>query len=725
MSTKDLTYFKEKENLDGKKESILILDCHKCPQKEEYFFKSKKCIYCFLDTLFKNRDRKFDYISILWNEILITANQFNLLLDYFKTLKTIKRIYSKIKKTKNQICNYKEFSCKIFPNISSFFNFKDFEYYNPILIYNNCVKTLSNVEKILTNDPICKDCCDSIEISLKNILKVLTSLKIIQKLKIYNLDSETFKNYSNFYEYFFLRHSVLLNGTHNVHEIDMTPQKMIDTYYTGYNDIFKVFLSEKPHENEKIYRVEYFFKGNPQEDYFEKIIKDIYHDIEITELDKLVSLEKLIEFYKIEALKLLSSKYDLSNSLREKIGFLTSIKKLNLEKLFPLLSDDSIEEIFLDSPKDEIYINHQKHGRCRTKISFNSKEIERVKALIRLYSGKRLDFRNPIIKFVIKNKYFYCRFSIDVEPIQINNFALDIRKLNKNILTIQDLLKNKTIDSLIAAFLYFNILHRKNITVTGETDTGKTTLINSLDLLTSKDFRKIYVENIIESLNQFEFGKHQLKYRVDSLEESNIEKYSKSNQIKTLLHRTPDIIYLGEILTKEEAEAMFQCLAAGLRGFQTIHSKNVGSLLNRFLYHFKINRSCLNDLDLIILMKKRNNERKIVGVYEISQSPNSKNRLFNSIFEYNPQSNNWLLIKSLYDTNVLSDIKKYEDLPKANFELIIEIYQEIFDFLFRTNKIKNSELIEFFHRISYYSLDSIESLKLFWNRWKKNRSLNF
>ncbi|GAG06926.1 unnamed protein product, partial [marine sediment metagenome] len=261
----------------------------------------------------------------------------------------------------------------------------------------------------------------------------------------------------------------------------------------------------------------------------------------------------------------------------------------------------------------------QKFGRCRTKINLNLKEIERLKTMARLYSGKRLDYMNPSIKLVIKNQYFYCRFAIDVDPIQIHNFALDIRKLNKNIFTIQDLLKNGTLNPLMTAFLYCNLLRKTNITITGKTDTGKTTLINTLDLLTPKEFRKIYVENVTESLKQFEFGKHQLKYQVDSLEDYLTQRYSKSNIIKTLLHRTPDIIYLGEILTKEEAEAMFHCLAAGLKGFQTIHGNDIDSLMNRFLHHFKINESCLYDLDLIILMKKERNIRRVHSIYEIGE----------------------------------------------------------------------------------------------------------
>jgi len=722
MTLKNLTYFKERENFDGKKDLILILDCYNCSQEEKNFFKSKKCIQCFINTLFKYRNRKFNYISILWNELLIEANQINYFLDYFKVLKKIQRIYQKIEKNRSLNCKYREFKCKLLSN-SSVYNIKEYEWYDPIFIYNFFKKRLSSLDKKEIIDSSCQNCYNYKKTSETYILEILNNLKIIQKFK--NFLSNSNENNNNFYEYFLIGSLYLLNDLQKLQNKGINRyKKLLNSYNTGKYNTFKVYIYENSDKIEKNYSVTSFYKGEQQEDYFDKIIQDINQNIELAEFDQLIPLETLIKLYKREAIKVLNLKYEFSKSVKKKIGFLTALKKLNLDKLFPLLIDDFIEEIFLDSPKDEIYLNHQMHGRCRTEMSFNSKEIERIKTLVRLYSGQRLDFMNPIIKFVIKNKFFYCRFSIDVEPIQINNFALDIRKLNKNILTIQDLLKNGTLDPLIASFLYFNIIRRKNITVTGETDTGKTTLINALDLLTPKEFRKIYIENIEESLNEFKYGKHQLKYKVDSLDESLIKKYSKSNQIKTLLHRTPDLIYLGEILTKEEAVAMFHCLAAGVRGFQTIHSKDIDSLMNRFLYHFKIDVSCLNDLDLIILMKKDINKRKIVGIFEVCKSIDARSKLYDSIFEYNPESNKWVLTKSLYDTNVTVDIKKYEVLPKENFFLFIKIYSEIFEFLLKIKKIENVSLVDFFHQISYFSLKSFESLELFWNNWKKNRSLN-
>jgi len=312
---------------------------------------------------------------------------------------------------------------------------------------------------------------------------------------------------------------------------------------------------------------------------------------------------------------------------------------------------------------------------------------------------------------------------VDVKPVHLSNFALDIRKLNKNILNIQDLLQNKTLNPHMAAFLYFAILKRKNITVTGETDTGKTTLINALDLLTPKEFRKIYVENVEESLNQSKFFRHQLKYKVDSLEESINQKFSKQNQIKKLLHRTPDIIYLGEILTKGEAEAMFHCLAAGLRGFQTIHSKDVDSLINRIIYHFKIHPSCLHDLDLIIMMKKYRDKRRIFSISKIN--PNFEKTIHKMLFKYKPEIKQWNSLKELYDSNVITQLKQHEYINNEMFREIIEIYSDIFEILSKIDKISNMELIQLFDMISFYSFISIEQLRRYWKKWKKLRTLNY
>ena len=725
INLKKRVIFQEKENLAGKKENFLIIDCKKCSEKEKKFYKNKTCIYCLLLNLFINKNNKFNRILISKNEILIEPEQYDLILDYFKKLNKIKRINQKIENVRKKRCVYQEFKCKNFPDYFSLVKIHDFEFYDPVLVYNTHLKRISFLEenKILNN--FCLNCVNYLKSLEKSIAEILNHLKIIKLLNTFKYESGKSQNSFNFYKNLFSKSFQLHTKDQESRFPTLLKQEeIIKTYMIGKNNLYQVYISNISFEAENKYLVHYNYHSRSEEDYIKKIIQDISNSLNIVNFDQIIPLENLINIYKRESLKILNEKYRFSKIDSNKIAFISALKRLNLEKIFPLLIDDFIEEIFLDSPHDEIYINHQKYGRCRTNIKFNIREIERIKTLLRLYSGQRLDFMKPSIKLVLKNKFFYCRFALDIEPIQLNNFALDIRKLNKNILNIQDLLKNGTLNPLMATFLYFNILRRRNITVTGETDTGKTTLINALDLLTPKEFRKIYVENIVESLNQFNFGKHQLKYKVDSYDSSLKENYSKSSQIKTLLHRSPDMIYLGEILTKEEAEAMFHCLAAGLRGFQTIHSNNIDSLINRFVHHFKINKSCLNDLDLIILMKKDGNQRKIISISEIGDNLKIE-KLYNNIFQYNPESKKWNLLNPLFETKIVNELRRYEDLSRENFLFIIKIYNDIFTFISKINKVDNYKLINFFHRISYNSFQSYDILENFWNNWKKNRGLNF
>jgi type IV secretory pathway ATPase VirB11/archaellum biosynthesis ATPase len=559
---------------------------------------------------------------------------------------------------------------------------------------------------------------------LEVLLNILNELKIIQYYKNY-LENHNSKDLINFYNKFIFNLPLSSKKYQQIDEtLIISPDELFESYYIGENQIFQVSIFDVNGEYEKKYLVHYSFESMVDETYFKTVVNDALNNLNMIEFSEIVSLETLINVYKEEVSTYLNLKYNFSHKDKEKVAYIAALHKIKLQKIFPLLVDDFIEEIFLDSPNKKIYINHQKFGRCRTEIEFDLNDIERLKTFLRIYSGKRLDFSNPSIKVVIKNKYFYCRFAIDVEPIQVNNFALDIRKLNKNILTIQDLLKNGTLNPSIASFLYILILRRVNITVTGETDTGKTTLINALDILMPKEFRKIYVENVIESLNQSKYDRHQLKYKVDSLYNQTNQQGSKQTQIKNLLHRTPDIIYLGEILTKNEAEAMFHCLAAGLRGFQTIHSNNIDSLINRIVYHFNIDKSCLKDLGLIILMKKNREKRYIDSIIEISEDLNDSSKPYKNLFKYNPHLKKWDTLHNLDESNIIKILRKYEDLQKEKFDNFFYLYRDVFDTLQKIEKLEITKLIDILDRISYQSFTSIETLRLFWENWKNSCSLN-
>ncbi|TFG21848.1 MAG: hypothetical protein EU532_14875 [Promethearchaeota archaeon] len=709
----DLIHLDEKIDFNGTKENIITLKCQDCTDFILESRTSEGCILCLINVIKKYKNLKSSIIMLNQNKQLFVSNDVEYLKTYFLNQNKLIKIWSKIESFRK--CIYKEFECKIIPSFKKKVMDLNRVIDDPIQFYEKIRELKKKLEINQLNESNCLDCLVYLKGNLDRIYEELLKFKIVQEyIKFSNLSK--LNDRVEFY-----RQRLLMEPFQPIKSKKFDHQESyskISSYYIGSKKEFEINIFEVQYESEKLYEYLLNVSYEFNEKYIKNLLNDIIRNFELININEIIKLEDLIEIYTEKALNYIKGKYQLSDSILNKIALYASLKRINLFKIFPFLIDDYVEEIFLDSPNENIYLNHQRFGRCKTKISFNFVEIERLKTFLRVYSNKRLDYSSPSNKLVIKNKFFYCRFAIDVSPIVLNEFALDIRKLNKNVMTIQDLLKNNTLNPEMAAFLYFNVLRRVNFTVTGETNTGKTTLINALDLMVPKEFRKIYVEDINESIDQIRYGRHQLRFRVNSVDEPN-HKFSKQNQIKTLLHRTPDIIYLGEILTIDEAKAMFHCLAAGLKGFQTIHANDINSLINRFLYHFKIDKSCLNDLNIIILMKKYHNQRKIVSISEIDEN----NTKISHIFSYNTQLNKHELSSNLFESKNIIQLRKYENISKDFFFLVLNLYRDVFRTLKKIEKITNEELIKLFDRLSYLSLHSYDQIEVYWVNWKK-RNLN-
>jgi len=121
------------------------------------------------------------------------------------------------------------------------------------------------------------------------------------------------------------------------------------------------------------------------------------------------------------------------------------------------------------------------------------------------------------------------------------------------------------------------------------------------------------------------------------------------------------------------------------------------------------------------MMTKTLNGRKILSISEIDYEKDGEKMICKNIFQYNPESTKWDLQSNLYDTNVIRDAKKYEDIKEVKFEKIISIYVEIFEFLFQTKRISNFELVDLFHQLAYFSNKPLGALVSFWEDWKNLR----
>jgi len=378
----------------------------------------------------------------------------------------------------------------------------------------------------------------------------------------------------------------------------------------------------------------------------------------------------------------------------DKVVRLAVYRSLSLNSLMPLLLDENVEEIFMDAPGTPLYLDHRDWGRCVTRMTLSPREVVALKTRLRSESGMRLDMLNPSLKAEVSTPDFLCRFSVDVQPLANDGFSLDIRKLRKRHFTLPELIANGTLSAEAAAYLYFCLGRSRNITVIGEPNSGKTTLINALDLLTPASWRKITVEDVVESIPQWLSGAHQVRLKVAPIESRSGESESKSVEIVKLLHRAPDWIYLGEIQTAEHSRAMFHALSAGLRGLQTCHAGSPEQALRRWVVHHGVSPVCLLDLDVLVQLARISGKgremRRVVRVCEVKGITRVRKDVtmvdlgkcavqLCSVFGWTPESSSLRCVSDLFQTPVLMKIKEIESLDSTSFGSELAFYKGLFE----------------------------------------------
>jgi type IV secretory pathway ATPase VirB11/archaellum biosynthesis ATPase len=355
---------------------------------------------------------------------------------------------------------------------------------------------------------------------------------------------------------------------------------------------------------------------------------------EILKFDDLIDTIKAICMWKILEISNL-------NIDPEIFAELFIFRLIKLDKIMPLLIDDRINEIYMDQKDSPIYVDHQTFGRCNTHIVLEDEELKALLTRIKLEHPITISTKKPSLKVEFQTRLFHSRISMDFPPLSPNGPTFNIRKLKRKPLRLVDLINLNTLPTSIASYLIEAIQSRLNITVIGEPNAGKTTLANALDLYTPKHWRKIAIEDAIESINQASMGYKQLSIQVDSFE-SHKSVHTKTTEILKLLHRSPDWIYLGEIQSREHTQAMFEALNAGLKGIQTAHADSAEKVLRRWENLHKISRTDFLSLNILVIMRreitKSTFERKILEIYEVN--PESK------------ETEGYGFLKKIYDCSI-------------------------------------------------------------------------
>ena len=315
---------------------------------------------------------------------------------------------------------------------------------------------------------------------------------------------------------------------------------------------------------------------------------------------------------------------DIYISIQERVNLTdelySSIRGLGL--LDMIIKDDDITEVMINGT-DEIFI--EKRGKLeRLNQSFESqRKLEDIIQRIVGRAGREVNQSNPIVDTRLPDG---SRVSVVLPPVALKGPTLTIRKFSKTPMTVEQLIKYKSITPQIAAVLETLVKAKYNIFISGGTGSGKTSFLNALSNYIPKTERVITIEDSAEL--QIVGIDNLVKLETRNSNSSGKGMITIRDLIKTSLRMRPERIIVGEVRGAETLD-MLQAMNTGHDGsLSTGHANSTRDMLSRMetmvlmgaegLPLEAIRQQISSAVDIIIhLSRLRDHSRKTMEISEV------------------------------------------------------------------------------------------------------------
>jgi flagellar protein FlaI len=370
----------------------------------------------------------------------------------------------------------------------------------------------------------------------------------------------------------------------------------------------------------------------------------------------------------------------------------------------PLIKDDNLEEIMVIGSNKPVYVFHRKYGMMETNIQFNDdNEIIRIIDSIARANNRRFDNESPILDGRLEDG---SRVNGTLSPVSADGPTLTIRKFRKDPFTIIDLIRNKTLDSTIAAFLWLCIdglgINSSNIIISGGTSSGKTTTLNALAALINPKERIITIEDTLELQIPH---KHiiRLETRLPNIE--GMGELNMDDLLKNSLRQRPDRIIVGEV-RGFEAITLFTALNTGHSGFGTLHANSARETITRLINPpMSVPKIMISAIDFILMQKRiylpnGSSYRRVTEISEVVGMEEGTVQL-NKLFVWDPITDSFK--KSSISSKMLEKLKNLSGINFNDLEDEIKKRRLVLDLMVKNN-LRSSKILA--KMVEAYYLDS-------------------
>lgn len=286
----------------------------------------------------------------------------------------------------------------------------------------------------------------------------------------------------------------------------------------------------------------------------------------------------------------------------EKRDLLAEEVALRSTKLWPILSlsmSEGVTELY-GVLGNSVYLDHILLGRVTVEnVVLDERELDKIVTVVEC--SDQVGIAEPFSKAEMSFMGRKLRITVDTPPSSSGSIA--IRNLSAmEQLGIDTLIKLGTISrEEFTAIMHF-FLSGSPVIVAGRTGVGKTTLCNALLKSLPAGTRIVSVEEVREIEDLSKYGMKHTAYEVRG---------DRGKAVIDLLHRNPDVVFLGELLNKEDVMAFALSHESGFRVMATTHAKDRDMLREKW-EKWGVDHA-LNGSVLVLMEEKRVKE---VSIFE-------------------------------------------------------------------------------------------------------------
>ena len=344
----------------------------------------------------------------------------------------------------------------------------------------------------------------------------------------------------------------------------------------------------------------------------------------------------------------------------------------------PLVNDDNLEEISVvrfDRPVRVLHRNFSEYMFMETDVVYPSEQ--RLQAFVRRLAqlgGTTVSLAQPSLEVTLHGASDRRVTATLGDEISRPGSTYAIRKQRARPITLAQLASpelarflaagprasadspcsyeedhsHKTLSVLMAAYFWLLLERTTNVLVAGETNSGKTTLMNAILALANPKYKIVTAEDVLEINLPDHLHWQRLKtrgHRAGLSPTTARYEYGLADLLKLALRFSPTILSLGE-MRGEESETVAAAITLGFSTMTTMHAEDAERCVQRLTTPpMRFSAGHIRDITAIVTVRKVALQdgrvvRRVVSVDELKPVGNDEHEIVN-VFKYDPATDSF------------------------------------------------------------------------------------